>query len=248
MGRVGEKGQAAITDAMYFLLIVSGLCVFLFVFSATYGENISRQINREFNAEFTASALKTILYSSTARDTTQSLYEYGAEIDYLLAYVKEDYSDDEKFSEEIIVVLADDINAVMSPYSSSNDYFFTIVVSEDRKYAFTLVHLSKFTIGHGRSVDVTPSDPAHIDYICSLVSDRKKDILKTNVGNTAASFSKILLAKEDPAKRDYKTIAAETELVVWNPKQLPSDIFNETFDEETGWGCRDLEDIRASLS
>lgn len=243
MDRVGEKGQAAITDAMYFLLIVSGLCVFLFVFSASYGENISRQINREFNAEFTASALKTILYSSTARDTTQSLYEHGAEIDYLLAFVKEDYSDDEKFSDEIIVVLADDINAVMSPYSSANDYLFTIVVSEDRKYAFTLIHLSKFTFTDGRSVDVFPLDPAHIDYICKTVTDRKKDILKTNVGNTAASFSKILLARENLATRTYKTIGAEIELVVWNPKQLPSSIFSIG-----DWGCTDLEGIRASLS
>ncbi len=245
MGGVGEKGQAAITDAMYFLLIVSGLCVFLFVFSASYGENVSRQINREFNAEFTASALKTILYSSTARDTTQSLYEYGAEIDYLLAFVKEDYSDDEKFSDEILVVLADDINAVMSPYSSANDYLFTIVVSEDRKYAFTLIHLSIFTFTDERSAEVSVSDPAHIDYICSSngVTDRKKDILKTNVGNTAASFSKILLAKEKPALRDYTTIEAETELVVWNPKQLPSEIFNVG-----DWDCDDLEDIRANLS
>ena len=42
---MNTKGQAAVTDALYFLLLVTSLSVFLFGFANSYGNNIKEQIN-----------------------------------------------------------------------------------------------------------------------------------------------------------------------------------------------------------
>ena len=92
---LGQRGQAAVTDAIYFLIVVSFLSVFMFGFSNSYGNNVKEKIYNEYSTSFATSAMKTILYSSTPRDPKKSIYDSAGkddEIDYLLAMVKEDYS------------------------------------------------------------------------------------------------------------------------------------------------------------
>ncbi|MDP6670836.1 MAG: hypothetical protein QGI60_03400, partial [archaeon] len=64
---VNEKGQAAVTDAIYFLMIVSGLSTLLFFFSVNYGASVEEQLGLEYLSEYAVSAQKTLLYSSITR-------------------------------------------------------------------------------------------------------------------------------------------------------------------------------------
>ena len=126
--KFGQSGQAAITDALYFMLIVTGLCVFLFGFANTYGNNANQQFQSNYHSDFATDSMKTMLYSSIPRDVEQTLYDESsnAEIDYLLAYIKEDYSDDGSLSMETRTVLADNIGRILAPIKDNFDYMFII--------------------------------------------------------------------------------------------------------------------------
>ena len=97
---LNSKGQAAVTDALYFLLIVTGVSILLFSFANSYGNTVREKITSNYNTTFSTDALKTILYSSTPRDPSKSLYDDPTriEVDHLLEVLKEDYSDDGSIS------------------------------------------------------------------------------------------------------------------------------------------------------
>lgn len=124
-----KRGQAAVTDALFFFTVASGLALFLYVFASGYGATLNSQSNREQFNEYTASALKVILYSSTPRNsdcTLQSCPSTGnppEEIDFLMAAVKEDFADDGGLN-ETGVLLKNTVRAIMQPLSSSADYVF----------------------------------------------------------------------------------------------------------------------------
>lgn len=124
---LNEKGQAAVTDALYFLTIVVGLSSFLFVFAVTYGNLVDAKINQTYEVDYTTSALKTVFYSSAPRDATKTLATEGAcktdEIDYLLALVKEDYLNGADIN-ETNRLLSKNVRAVMRPLEKSHDYLF----------------------------------------------------------------------------------------------------------------------------
>ncbi|MDD5163661.1 MAG: hypothetical protein PHD95_05650 [Candidatus ainarchaeum sp.] len=119
-----EKGQAAITDSLYFLMIVSALCIVLFLISNAYGNTVVEQIKRQYGSEYAASAFKTIFKSSTPRIEGQALEE-TPEVDYLLARVKEDFADDQKLN-STAGLLANNIVGIMEPVQDNYDYVFYI--------------------------------------------------------------------------------------------------------------------------
>ncbi len=125
---LNRKGQASVTDAMYFLIIISGLATLMFFYTANYGSLVTTQTVKQYNTEFATSALKTILYSSTARDNL-SLNE-SEEIDYLLAVLKEDYAIIEKngsrLKDSTKTSLKNNIETVMSPFQRNFDYLYYI--------------------------------------------------------------------------------------------------------------------------
>ena len=136
-------GQAAVTDSLYFILIVTFLSIFLFGFANSYGSNVREQINGEFSTTFATNALKVILYSSTPRDVTSGLSQ-NSEVDYLLAILKEDYSDDEAINENERRVLGKTISSILSPIDDTSDYAFYITIPSERKFVFMYLHLTNF--------------------------------------------------------------------------------------------------------
>jgi len=126
---LNEEGQAAITDALYFLTIVVGLSTFLFVFSVSYGNLVDAKIRQAFEIDYTTSALKTLFYSSAPRDASKTLtIKEGSEcrtqeIDYLLALVKEDYLNGADINETNLL-LSKNIKTVMRPLEKSHDYLY----------------------------------------------------------------------------------------------------------------------------
>ncbi|MBI4044395.1 MAG: hypothetical protein HY392_01680 [Candidatus Diapherotrites archaeon] len=140
------RGQAAVTDALYFLLIVTGITIFLFGFANSYGVTVDSELVKNYNVDFTTDALKTILYSSVPRDPEQSLYDNSGEIDHLLAYVKEDFSDNSKLEPATKKVLAQNIIGIMNPVANNFDYLFIISVPEGftnpESFVFVFFHKS----------------------------------------------------------------------------------------------------------
>ena len=215
-----RRGQAAITDALYFLLIVTGLCVFLFGFANSYGGNALGQIQSNYQSDFATDSLKTILYSSLPRNVGHTLYddESQAEIDYLLAYVKEDYADDANLSMQTRVVLADNVRRILEPVSDNFDYIFVMRIPfsiNNDKRDFVYLYMKKTNFRNAAQSSPRPSfrpvaddadtlkDESVSHYLCGLGNSAEygdlqdhitTDILRV-VGTTNQVSSKVLLAK-----------------------------------------------------
>ncbi len=85
-----DKGQAAMTDSLFFLTIIVALCVLLFKFSSTYGDRIDLAINNLYFKEYTNSTLKTIFYTDIPLDFDKNT-EQSLETDYLITAIKSDF-------------------------------------------------------------------------------------------------------------------------------------------------------------
>lgn len=189
----GEKGQAAVTDALFLLVIITGLMAFLFTFTVGYGKGLSDQVSRNTNFEFVASALKTIMYQSVPRNADTVLQPNNAdqEIDYLMAQVKEDYADDANISINTQKNLTRTVYEVMRPIADTHDYLF--VINTAQKYVFVMLWRTEFasyqinpsTGNPQRFQDIGVQNPAHKMYFCSptLTSDALQRF-KLRVGNT----------------------------------------------------------------
>lgn len=188
-----QRGQAAVTDALFLLVIITGLMAFLFTFTVGYGKGLSDQVSRNTNFEFVASALKTIMYQSVPRnaDVTLQPNNSNQEIDYLMAQVKEDYADDGNISLNTQKNLTRTIYDVMRPIADTHDYLF--VINTAQKYVFVMLWRTEFasyqinpnTGNPQRYQDIQVQDPSHRMYFCSpiLTSDALQRF-KLRVGNT----------------------------------------------------------------
>ncbi|GEM_PF-950720 len=168
------RGQAAVTDALYFLLIVTGITIFLFGFANTYGTSVDAEVVKNYNVDFTTDALKTILYSSVPRDpeSPNGLYptseqEDKIEIDHLLAYVKEDYSDNQDLEPETKKVLGENIQGILAPISDNFDYLFFISTPEvtpvaPQKFVFLFFHKSNLQPVAPDGDGFRPLDPSEV--------------------------------------------------------------------------------------
>jgi len=85
-----RKGQAAMTDSLFFLTIIVALCVLLFKFSSVYGERIDLAITNLYFKEYTNSTIKTIYYTDMPLDFDKNI-ENSLETDYLITAIKSDY-------------------------------------------------------------------------------------------------------------------------------------------------------------
>lgn len=197
---MNQKGQAAVTDTIYFLLIVTGLCVFMFSFANSYGAAASSEIGRQYYLDYSSSALKTILYSSTPRDITQTLSydpvsDDAVELDHLSAFIKEDYADDSQLKDDTQISVANTIRNIMRPVADSFDYLFYISVPEvaidSRKMIFVTIHVTE-----------PSSNPAVSDskyYVCEPFDVLQSEIidLENALGNVYISSSRLVLETQD---------------------------------------------------
>ncbi len=264
---INQKGQAAVTDALFFLMIIISLSVFLYNFANSYGSTVQEQIQNEFQTTFATNSLKTILYTSTSRDPTETIYDPDAEIDYLLALIKEDYADDEKINDREKLVLSNTVSSILAPLADSTDYIFYITVPENKKIVFMFLHLTNFTKTDpglpGQGFYIYGADPSetHKDYFCGLDnetiggstinSDYETVVIKltrllANVGPTssATSAAKLIKIGSDGSFGDFK---AQVDLIMWDATWL-----GETRDRpalldvsapHSDWGCVEVSAV-----
>jgi hypothetical protein len=176
-----SRGQAAITDAIFFLLIVTGLAVFLFSFSATYGNSVNERFAMKYSQDVAIDSIKAILHSSVSRKNF-SLYEENEEIyvDSFLALMKEDYTENKSLEDNTKLVLASNVMRVLSPLSPSEDFMFLIYESKTLAYTpfFVLLHLSRDSPDDGGKM--------HYDFVCSGP--------QTNFSSVLSSFRNVLIS------------------------------------------------------
>jgi len=131
------KAQAAITDAMYFLIVVMALSTLTYVFIVPYGQSVEVHLNKQFRQAYASSALKAILYSSVPRNLNDDI-KSAKEVDFFLTLLKEDYAEQSALalanqdktvtplSDNVKKVLAKNIIFAMNFVSPSFDYVFFI--------------------------------------------------------------------------------------------------------------------------
>ena len=251
---MNSKGQAAVTDALYFLLIITFLSVFLFGFANSYGNLVREQVNDEYNTAFTTNALKTILYSSTPRDPMDTIYS-SSEVDYLLALIKEDYSDDLQIDFAERKVFGKTILSVLSPIQDTKDYIFYIHVlseSENKKMIYFFIHSTNFekeavpSEGLGRNFFIYSANEtaSHNNFFCGLTNTgdsalsfegqyyidliARFDKLRANIGSVSEANSSVTLVKETD-EGDLENFNAEVNLMIWDATWL-----GETDDRPAG--------------
>lgn len=116
-----ERGQAAIMDALFMLMMVSFLSTMMYYFASNYGVTVDPKLSTQYGTEYVDSALKTISYISVDRQPG---------IDYLLAMIKEDYYDD-YLLDEYVHIVSYNVMRIMEPISDEYDYIFFIYNYEE---------------------------------------------------------------------------------------------------------------------
>ena len=230
----GARGQAAVTDALYFILIITTLSIFLFGFANTYGSNVRQQINAESSTTFATNSLKAILYSSTPRDVQQSLTDETAEVDFLLSIIKEDYYDDQIIGSAERGVLGKAVASILNPVQDNFDYAFYVTIPSEKKLVFMYIHTTNFQRGEPltgtlrRFASYTIGEPRHLNYFCGISSEgaaTNYDVLAarlsrllSNVGLTSQATAKTTLLVDDPtcAESHFCPRDAQVDLVLWD--------------------------------
>lgn len=230
-----NKAQAAVTDALFLLVIISSLAGFLFLFAANYGKGISDQVTRNDSFEFVSSALKTIMYQSVTRDATQFIDptnpDPDLEVDYLMATVKEDYADDQVLSTNTKMNLAKSVYAVMRPVADNQDYMFSINTAQ--KYVLMILWRTKFLVELGpdgkptrfQNVQPDPSEPHEMFFCAPDITTNAVQKLFLRVGTATQAQSLINMVEFSGSSfllaLDTTEVRAGVLLSTWTATPIP---------------------------
>ncbi len=215
---LNSRGQAALTDALYFLLIVSTLSTMLFFYAANYGLTVQQRVVNQYWREYATSALETILYSSTPRIAGQTL-EDATEVDYLLAAVKEDFADDSQIVETRDALLQN-ISGIMQPISGNFDYLFYFYLFDAKQFPFVLLYTREApTISDDGKV--TPG-PGKV-YFCNPTTLNDLESLVESVGSSAQGNARIQFVELDES-HNASYPPAQVNLTMWVPTPIPAEV------------------------
>ena len=178
-----QGGQAALTDSLFFLAIVSTICTSLFFFAINYGLQLEQEINSFYASDFANDSLKVVTYINVLR-TGYSVYDAKHdgtdEYDYLLAVIKEDYANQagktRRLTEVTRRAIASTLDSVLRPFQDSIDYSFYIMPSTNNKtekFLFLLLAVHECTSGDACN-PVPVLDPVTGNYV--VPSDEELEI------------------------------------------------------------------------
>jgi hypothetical protein len=244
------RGQAAITDAIYFLVIATALSAFLFSFSLSYGQSLEQNVQRKEIQEFTASALKTIIYTSIPRDPAQRITAAviadpsTTETDFLLAGIKEDYFDDQALGDSA-PLLRNNVHLAMLPLEPANDYLFYFYIpldagglyanqSTSNKFPFFLFYKSEYDIVPSGGSSSNPLDfveiipKGHTYYYCRPDSPDAVDNLLFTLTAKSKTTGRSRLLFTNASGLQFRNL--ETALIVWPSQSFPDRGADNVFD------------------
>lgn len=225
--KLNQRGQSSITDALFFLLIVTALASFLFFFAIPYGSDVSEKLVVQYRQDYITSSLKTIFYSSVPRDDSETLEE-AEEVDYLIAALNEDYADDQTI-DEVKDAFRNNVVIIMKPFAPSYDYLFYIYVpgstpGSDDDFVYTILKLSEFDFEENARnvVEITAIDSVYFCYPPGTGVNTIINELLPKVRGKAQASSKLQL----PLISDYGigNEDAHIVLVMWISTPLDDDL------------------------
>ncbi len=256
---LNNSGQAAMTDALVLLFVVGILVTAIFSFSSNYGRTVDQYLSAQYGIDYTTSALKTLLYASvpknvegecTKGEAILKCLEHAVEVDYLLAAVKQDYSNTQSLqqsdptalphlSDSTKEVLRQNVSAIMQNVSSSYDYMFSIQETQDQKnYVFMYLYVTNFkqatvetrsgsesfncgTDVRGNLIPST-SQKSHVEYYCTAKNSLNVQSLVSKVGDVSQAFAGITLARAQGSS--VIPVNARAELKMWVSTCLPASV------------------------
>ncbi|MFA5357662.1 MAG: hypothetical protein WC308_01950 [archaeon] len=242
--QIDSRGQAALTDSLFFLAIVAMLCTLLFYFIINYGITIEDQINSFYSSDFAMDTLKVIAYVNVMRDGNSIYADEGPDpqYDYLLTMIKEDYSQTSAAGSPYLSpptkkAIANTVHTVMKPFEHSVDYAFYFFQEDSQKFLFLLIGLHE-CIKDESGVDCKVDDANRIVgserrmYYClpPIDSPTSATVLKDKVfpytGKVDSAASKIFLAKSVKAADGKINVSGGAnyvmELDLWVSKDITS--------------------------
>ncbi len=175
-----KKGQAAITDALFFLLIIVTLAVLLFRYSSTYGTRIEKASSDLYFKDYTNSVLRTVFYTSVPLDFDLNIHS-AKETDYLMTQIKQDFFADGKIGHSDLNVLGTSdyrdiakynlfhtIKSTMFPLKS-HDYVFYLYNQKDDNFFYFMIKITEFNCEQSQNDTRTRScsREGEVFYLCN---------------------------------------------------------------------------------
>jgi hypothetical protein len=201
---INEKGQAALIDSLFFIVIVAAICTGLFYFAINYGSSPDVLINSFYSSDFAMDALKVITYVNVMRDgspispsgnyTTATFPEY----DYLLALLKEDYAETSTIGVQSKKAIANTVYSALKPFDDSLDYVFYIAKEQtsvsDAKYMAMVIAVHDPYVPNQNNDELLTDPPNRVFYDCN---PQRKNILEEKffpeLGSVESAYGKITL-------------------------------------------------------
>lgn len=228
--KMNASGQAAVTDALFLLVIVTALTAFMVLFATSYGTSIGGQVTKNFNSSYVTSALKTLMYTSAPRFGDEITFSPNEEVDYLMAIVKEDYADGQGLTPKTKKVLAKTVDELMGGLSDSYDYMFTIRTSD--KFVMLMIHRTEFqNVEFGkRNVKLTAT--GHQTYFCNTGSSEipfeQIQKLMVGVGDTYSAENLVVMVQANNQSLSFSQpeLRAVANLTMWIATPVEDSLWN----------------------
>jgi len=234
---LGSRAQAAITDSIFLLVIVASLSALMFFFitgtppsgggdiaypvgrGSGYGVSVERIALEFYGTDYATSALQTLMYSSTPRHEGETLEE-AKEIDYLLAFLKEDYANDQEFDDITKDLFLHDLNLIMASSLPVYDFVFYMHTLPGGHYELpeSVFVLLKYT-----DFSATP-EPERVYYFCELGPGKVRHIeerLLSRAGAVVKAQPVILRFPIEGADGIKGSERIFTALDMWPATELP---------------------------
>jgi len=226
-----QKGQAAITDALFTLLIISSLCLMLYSFAATYGSDIMTHFLRQYAVDYATDALRTFLYCSSARQYSANLDE-GAIADHTLVLLKEAYFEmkvgQQEFDINRVKTFISTLETIMQPIADQFDYMLMFTSTpEGGKYTnyLAIIRRMKFTCNgectRGKRYIAISSGESQF-LVCKDIADVNLMAFMLHIGDSATATSPILL----PIRKDDIDFGYIT-LTIWPSTLLDGNLLKD---------------------
>ena len=230
---LGCKGQAALTDSLFFLAIVAAITAMLFFYMTSYGQRMNNQLDSFYTRDFAADSLKVITYVNTIRDGTElqkhidGAYCSGGcpvpEFDYLLALMKEDYSDNQEFTPQTTNAIALTLNSVLKPFDDSVDYAFYLLSEGEDDFLFLLLAVHEGEEDTLIDAEKKIYENGYVERVYYTCNPQNQDVLVKHVtpfvGEVNQSKGKVSFV--DPKVTDSSGRPFIIGLDVWISKDLP---------------------------
>lgn len=247
-----KKGQAAITDALFFLLIIVTLSVLLFRYSSTYGVRVEKASNDLYFKDYTNSVLRTIFYTSVPLDFSLDLNS-AKETDYLMTQIKQDFYADGKIGNTDINDLGNEnykdiakynlfhtVKATMYPLSSHDYVFYLYNQTEiNDRFFYFMIKITNFECdpipGSTKTVNCRLNEDTPVSYYLCDPNDGYASV-RNIISKSPAIFSSSIplsFIKYTASSNDQSEFLTIATFAIWpSTKDIDSEAISQLNCEE----------------